>query len=121
MVLSLTMAVNELCTNAVKYGALSNDIGGVEIKAMLDEDLQRFKLTWAETAGPIVHKPTRRSFGTRLIERLAAELRGHVRWSFEPGGVVCEIDAPLDTPGSAVKKARPGRAADHSNNRRPQS
>jgi len=53
-VLSLTMALNELCTNAVKYGALSNDMGSVSITSTLDEDLQRFKLTWAENGGPTV-------------------------------------------------------------------
>ena len=121
MVLSLTMAINELCTNAIKYGALSNDTGHVEIKAMLDDDLRRFKLTWAEKAGPTVQKPTRRSFGTRLIERLASELHGSVQWSFEPTGVVCEIDASLDSLASVVRKARPGRTSDHSSDRRPSS
>jgi two-component sensor histidine kinase len=94
-VLSFTMALNELCTNAVKYGALSNDTGHVEITSTLDEALQRFKLTWAEKGGPAVQKSTRRSFGTRLIDRLADQLRGDVRWRFEPTGVVCELDAPL--------------------------
>ena len=42
-----------------------------------------------------VQKSTRHSFGTRLIDRLADQLRGDVRWRFEPTGVVCELDAPL--------------------------
>ncbi len=121
MVLSLTMAINELCTNAIKYGALSNETGHIEIKALLDEDLQRFKLTWSEKAGPIVQKPTRRSFGTRLIERLATQLHGNVQWSFEPTGVVCEIDAPLDSLDGAVEKTERGRTSDHASDRRPSS
>ena len=43
-VLSLAMALNELCTNAVKYGALSNTEGPVEITSAFDEDAQRFRL-----------------------------------------------------------------------------
>jgi two-component sensor histidine kinase len=79
-VLPLTMALNELCTNAVKYGALSN--GYIDIASTTDEKTQRFKLTWTEKSGPPVQKPTRRSFGTRLINRIADELRGQVRMSF---------------------------------------
>jgi two-component sensor histidine kinase len=67
-VLALAMALNELCTNAVKYGALSNPGGRVEIKSILDEKAQRFKLVWEEKGGPVVKEPKRRSFGTRLIE-----------------------------------------------------
>lgn len=53
-VLSLVMALNELCTNAVKYGALSNAEGHIEITSVLDEDAQRFKLIWEEKGGPLV-------------------------------------------------------------------
>jgi two-component sensor histidine kinase len=95
-VLTFAMALNELCTNAVKYGALSNAEGHVEITAALDEGAQRFKLTWAEKGGPAVKEPTRRSFGTRLIEHtLAGQLHGEARLRFEPAGVICEFDIPL--------------------------
>jgi len=95
-VLSLAMALNELCTNAVKYGALSNAEGYVEITSMLDEDTNRFKLIWEEKDGPIVKEPTRRSFGTRLIETsLARLLHGDARLRFEPSGVICEFDFPI--------------------------
>jgi two-component sensor histidine kinase len=99
-VLALAMALNELCTNAVKYGALSNADGHVEITAVLDEDAHRFKLIWEEKGGPIVRKPTRRSFGTRLIENsLARLLHGDARLRFEPTGVICEFDFPLASLG----------------------
>ena len=52
-VLSLALALNELCTNAVKFGALSNAEGHVEITSVLDEKAQRFKLIWAEKGGPL--------------------------------------------------------------------
>ena len=95
-VLLLAMALNELCTNAVKYGALSNAEGHVEITSMLDEDAHRFKLVWEEKGGPIVKEPTRRSFGTRLIEQsLARLLHGDARLRLEPSGVICEFDFPL--------------------------
>jgi two-component sensor histidine kinase len=92
MVLPLTMTLNELCTNAVKYGALSNSAGRVEIASALDE---KFRLTWTETHGPAVQQPTRRSFGTRLITRLADQLQGEARLSYLPAGLVYELDVPL--------------------------
>jgi two-component sensor histidine kinase len=95
-VLSLAMALNELCTNAVKYGALSNAQGRVEITSVLDEKAQRFKLIWEEKGGPPVKPPSRRSFGTKLIEHsLARLLHGDARLRFEPAGVICEFDFPL--------------------------
>jgi two-component sensor histidine kinase len=95
-VLALSIALNELCTNAAKHGALSNSEGHVEITSLLDEDAQRFKLIWEEKGGPIVKEPTRRSFGTRLIENsLPQLLHGDARLRFEPSGVICEFDFPL--------------------------
>ena len=94
-VLPLTMSLNELCTNAVKYGALSNPTGRIEIAAAVEEKAPRFRLTWIEKGGPAVREPTRRSFGTRLINRLAEQLHGQARLRYEPAGVVYELDAPL--------------------------
>jgi two-component sensor histidine kinase len=97
-VLPLTMSLNELCTNAVKYGALSNSTGRVEITSAVDEKTQRLKLTWNENGGPAVQEPTRRSFGTRLITRIADQLHGKARMRYEPTGVVYELDIPLAAP-----------------------
>ena len=94
-VLPLTMSLNELCTNAVKYGALSNAAGRIELTLTVDEKAQLFKLTWTEKGGPAVQEPTRRSFGTRLINRLADQLHGEARLRFEPAGLVYELDIPL--------------------------
>jgi two-component sensor histidine kinase len=92
----LAMALNELCTNALQYGALSNAEGRVEIAAALDEGAQRFRLTWTEKGGPPVEKPTRHSFGSQLIERnLARVLHGDAHLRFERTGVVCEFDFPM--------------------------
>jgi PAS domain S-box-containing protein len=94
MALALAMALQELATNAVKYGALSNATGEVRIEWRDGDD--RLHLTWSETGGPPVQVPTRRGFGTRLIERsLASDLNGEVRISFEPTGLICTVDAPI--------------------------
>lgn len=93
-VLPITMSLNELCTNAVKYGALSNAAGRIEIKATADN--KTLTLTWTETAGPLVRQPTRRSFGSRLIARLAEQLHGDARLKYEPTGLVYQLDAPLN-------------------------
>lgn len=94
--LPLAMTLNELCTNAVKYGALSSPQGRVQITTQLDPREHRFRLTWAETGGPLVQEPMHRSFGMRLIEKsFVGQLQGAARVSFEPSGVVCELDVPL--------------------------
>jgi two-component sensor histidine kinase len=95
-VLPLAMVLNELCTNAVKYGALSNATGRVEISSVIDESGRQFRLTWVEKGGPAVHTPARRGFGTRLIEHsFVSQLQGQARLAFEPSGVVCVLDIPL--------------------------
>ena len=95
-VLPLAMVLNELCTNAVKYGALSNATGRVEITTTVDNSLNQFRLTWVEKGGPPVPVPTHRSFGSRLIEHsFVSQLRGEAHLTFEPSGVVCILDIPL--------------------------
>ncbi|WP_075216883.1 HWE histidine kinase domain-containing protein [Mongoliimonas terrestris] len=96
--LSFAMALHELATNAVKYGALCVPDGRVAIAWTLAERPEgRFLLfRWSEHGGPTVTPPTRRGFGSRLIEQgLSRELGGAVRILFEPDGLVCTIDAPL--------------------------
>lgn len=93
--LSLSMAAHELATNAVKYGALSNDTGRVDVNWTVQDG--RLRIEWRESGGPTVVAPQRRGFGSRLVERgLAGEMGGTAQLTFEPGGVVCVIEAPLD-------------------------
>ena len=95
---SLAMAVHELCTNAIKYGALSNTVGTVSVTWKISEgvDRPRLRLYWKEDGGPTVNKPSRKGFGTRMIEQgLAAELQGQVLLEFATSGLHCVIDAPL--------------------------
>jgi PAS domain S-box-containing protein len=98
MALSLSMALHELATNATKYGALSVPDGQVRIEWTVTPGLAaaRLTLTWTEFGGPPVTVPTRRGFGSRLIERgLTADLSGEARIDFAPEGVICRIEAGL--------------------------
>jgi len=92
------MAVHELATNAAKYGALSVPAGSVTITWTVTlGDKPRLELRWQERQGPPVVPPSRRGFGTRLIERgLAQDIGGDVRLTYAPAGVVCTMDVPLD-------------------------
>jgi two-component sensor histidine kinase len=98
MALALAMALQELATNAVKYGALSNKAGSIAVSWTVQNGAAppRLILTWAEAGGPPVLPPGRRGFGSRLIERsLAQDLDGHVEIAFAPTGVICTVDAPV--------------------------
>jgi len=91
----LAMILNELVTNAVKYGALSSAAGKVDI-SWTPIDGQRLRLNWKESGGPPVQPPTRSGFGTQFIERAAAsELNGAYTASYQPEGLSCAIDFML--------------------------
>lgn len=97
--LALSMALHELATNATKYGALSNEAGSVVVNwvvAPLDM-LRELVLTWTERDGPPVFQPTRKGFGTRLIQRnLAHDLGGEATIEYRPNGVVSVIRSPIE-------------------------
>jgi two-component sensor histidine kinase len=101
-VLPLTMSLNELCTNAAKYGALSTAAGRIEIVTAVDDEALR--LSWIETGGPAVQEPSRRGFGSRLINRLAEQLHADIQMTYEPAGLVYRLDIPLST----LREARVG-------------
>lgn len=101
--LALGVAFHELATNAVKYGAFSNDVGTIQItwNTEMQPGGERLILTWREKDGPVVVPPTRKGFGSQVIERgLAHELKGKVRLDYLPEGLVCTIDLPV--PGKVV-------------------
>jgi PAS domain S-box-containing protein len=108
--LALSMALHELAANAGKYGALSDDAGRVALawEAEGREGDARLRIRWAERGGPPATPPQRKGFGSRLIERgLAAELGGTARLAFEPGGLVCTIEAPMPRVGDAGEGDQP--------------
>ena len=96
-VIALAMMLNELCTNATKFGALSVPSGRIDIAWTIDRGKDRLHLTWAEKDGPPVEAPSRRSFGTRMIETLGKQLDGKARLAYEPGGFVYALDVPLSS------------------------
>lgn len=99
---SLSMALHELCTNAVKYGSLSTGAGSVAVSWEVNHSSNgpELHLKWVEEGGPKVSPPTKRGFGSRMIERgLASELGGNVQLQFLPQGVQCLVTAPLPAIG----------------------
>jgi PAS domain S-box-containing protein len=96
--LAIALSLHELCTNAAKYGALSNDAGGVSLDWSVTGGAAdaRFHMRWKERGGPAVTPPTRKGFGSRLIaESIASDLKGEAKLLFEPDGVLWTLDAPL--------------------------
>lgn len=96
MALSMALAVNELGTNALKYGALSVPEGKVDIVWALEKDGNDDVLVWRwiESGGPPVSPPTRRGFGSFLVSRvLATDFGGTVNIEYPPEGVRAELRA----------------------------
>lgn len=95
-VVSFSLAIHELATNAAKYGALSVPEGLISISWRFNEATARLHFRWVERNGPLVEPPTRTGFGTRLVEKLlAAELNGRSTIDYDPAGIICEIEALL--------------------------
>lgn len=103
--LALALALHELATNAAKYGALSTPAGHVDVDWGVAEGTDaagpRFRLSWREVGGPEVRTPSRRGFGSTMIERsLAAYFRGEAAIAYPPEGAVFTLDCPLAEAGS---------------------
>ncbi len=108
---SLSLVLHELWVNAMKYGALSQPEGEVQVTWSV-EPSGRLTLDWTERKGPPVNEPAARGFGSRLIELSVQDLRGEVRTTFGGDGLHCRIAFPLQ-PGAAARPAhlpasRPG-------------
>jgi two-component sensor histidine kinase len=91
------MAFHELATNACKYGSLSTAGGRVDVTwSAAPHGPGAVEIHWTESGGPIVSPPTRRGFGSRLVERgLAREFDGQVELVFAPQGLCCHMRLPL--------------------------
>lgn len=94
--LSLSLLLHELATNAIKYGALSNDTGRVSVKWSVDEieGVPTMSMVWTESGGPEITEPTRRGFGSRLI-RMGIAGTGYVEKSYLPTGFTATFTAPM--------------------------
>ena len=95
--LLLAMALYELGTNAVKYGALSNGSGSVRVEWELLQgvELNRVKLCWRERGGPPVKAPEHKGFGSLLLERALEGGLGVARLDYAPQGLVCTLEVVL--------------------------
>ena len=105
-VIAFAMTLNELCTNTTKFGALSLPAGQVRISWRVDG--ARLQFEWAETGGPLVSEPTRKSFGTRMMTSLGQQLKGKVELNYKASGFVYTLDVPLE---ALVTKSK-GRASE---------
>lgn len=94
---TLGIVIHELATNAVKYGALSNQTGHLDLGWQITdgEAGQSLVLTWREAGGPPVHPPRRIGLGSELINRsLSFELDGSATIEYRPDGVVATLVIP---------------------------
>jgi PAS domain S-box-containing protein len=87
---AIAVALHELATNAVKYGALSEGGGNVAVTWQQGTDGQLI-LRWTESGGPAVQTPTHRGFGSRVIDKMISQLYGNAQFDWRPEGLVCEI------------------------------
>ncbi len=91
----VAMAVHELATNAVKYGALSNGTGHVSIAWEQNSGANRVKFVWQERGGPEVSPPKEKGFGSHLIERAFGGQLGDAELVFRPQGLSCTLEVAL--------------------------
>jgi PAS domain S-box-containing protein len=91
---AFAVSLHELATNAAKYGSLSENMGQVRLEWVQSAD-RELVLRWTETSGPPVEPPTRKGFGSRVITGMIKQLKGKVRFDWQPGGLVCEISVPV--------------------------
>ncbi|MDB5580665.1 MAG: hypothetical protein JWR80_5841 [Bradyrhizobium sp.] len=87
---SMALAIHELATNAVKYGALSTLQGAVHVNWHTEAD-GTLRFRWVETGGPPVTAPARRGVGTTVIDSAVRQLGGRVTLDWPPEGLVCAI------------------------------
>lgn len=95
--LLLAMVLHELGTNAVKYGALSNDTGTVDVvwDVVKADNARTLKLGWEEHGGPSVAPPAHKGFGSRMIEHAIRGELGVSEFRFDPEGLICRIEMPV--------------------------
>jgi two-component sensor histidine kinase len=106
---ALALALHELCTNAVKYGALGTEGGTVAISWDIVSTAagETVTMQWIERGGPLVKPPERSGFGSRIIrDALSAQTGGRVEIDYDPAGLVFRLTAPtrmLMEPGASAE------------------
>ena len=107
LALQVALMLHELGTNAAKYGALSVDAGTIAIRWTMRDGL--LKLSWIERNGPPVKAPSRRGFGSTLIELTAKGTGGAAQATWEGTGVMWDIELPLPQNSTAISTQRAGK------------
>jgi two-component sensor histidine kinase len=105
MAVAVGMAMHELITNAIKYGALSVPDGRVNVSwtVVPKPTGDMLLLDWSERGGPAVVPPTKLGFGSLLLDRvLGPELSGKITTVFDPAGLTARIEAQLPAPAASV-------------------
>ena len=105
---AMGLVLHKLATNAIKYGALSDDSGRVAIAWTVETTAlaRAVVLTWTEQDGPSVTAPTRQGFGTELIRRQVERgLRGRIETSYDRGGLRATLSLPLDVEPRVISEA----------------
>lgn len=93
--LAMALALHELATNAIKYGALSNDTGHIHIAWHIEDGI--FRLDWTESGGPKIRAPEKTGFGTRMIAKaLASYINGKGEVDYAEDGLRFRLAAPFD-------------------------
>jgi PAS domain S-box-containing protein len=95
---SVGLALHELATNAAKYGALSSATGTISVtwRRLPPAEGDGVEVNWVEKGGPTVAVPSRRGFGSTVIERnLARSLDAEVEWTFDAEGLRCRMHIPV--------------------------
>jgi two-component sensor histidine kinase len=86
---AMALVIHELVTNAVKYGALSQDGGTVSVRWQSEGNA--IQIDWREQGGPAVQPPKRFGFGSKLVKRTMRTLGGSAEPEFRPDGLVCRL------------------------------
>jgi two-component sensor histidine kinase len=93
--LMVAMMMHELGTNAVKYGALSNATGRVDVSWERQANPDLVKIVWRQSGGPRVVAPKRKGFGSHVIERVFGGQLGRAQLEFNPAGLLCTVEIAL--------------------------
>jgi two-component sensor histidine kinase len=96
---ALAMGLHELATNAAKYGALSTQLGRVEVTWEQDATGAR-RVHWREHGGPVVEKPARKGFGASVLERALRSVGGSTQLVWRSEGLVCVFELPPEQLGA---------------------
>ena len=98
----LALVMHEMVTNSAKYGSLADSRGKLRIILNHDSD-GNLQIAWRESGGPQVSQPTRRGFGSTIIERsIPFELKGEATVRYEPAGLEADFLLPARYVGQAV-------------------